>query len=68
MANFSGRLALHSQKPEAVAVIKLATSPLVLTTFALPACDAGRALTSFRAPVLEKSGKMLPMRSMRGPL
>jgi hypothetical protein len=49
MANFSGRLALHGQKPEAVAVIKLATSPLVLTTFALRACDASRPLTSFRA-------------------
>jgi len=44
MANFSGRLALHSQKPEAVAVMKLATSPLVLTTFALRACDTGRPL------------------------
>ena len=46
MANFGGRLALYDQKPEAVAVIKLATSPLVLTTFALRACDAGRPLTS----------------------
>jgi hypothetical protein len=68
MANFSGRLALHGQKPEAVAVIKLATSPLVLTAFALRACDAGRPLTSFRArTVLEKSGKMYPMRSKRVP-
>jgi hypothetical protein len=49
VANFGGRLALHDQKPEAVAVIKLATSPLVLTTFALRACDAGRPLTGIRA-------------------
>jgi len=49
MANFSGRLVLHGRKPEAVAAMKLATSPLVLTTFALRACDAGRPLTSFRA-------------------
>jgi hypothetical protein len=69
MANFSGRLALHDQKPEAVAVIKLATSPLVLTTFALRACDAGRPLISFRADVsfLEESGKMYRMNSMRVP-
>jgi hypothetical protein len=40
MANFSGRLALHCQKPQAVAVMNLATSPLVLTMFALRACDA----------------------------
>jgi hypothetical protein len=35
MANFSGRLALHGQKPEAVAVMKLATSPLVVRTESL---------------------------------
>jgi hypothetical protein len=49
MANFSGRLALHGRKPEAVAMMKLATSPLVLTLFALRVCDVGGPLTGFRA-------------------
>ena len=48
MANFAGRLA-HGQKSVRQEVIKLATSPLVLATFALRACDAGRPLTSLRA-------------------
>ena len=49
MANFSGRLALHGQKPGSPRAMKLATSPLVLTTFALRACHARRPVRSFRA-------------------
>jgi len=61
MANFSGRLALHGRKPEAVAVMKLATSPLVSTPFALRACDAGRPLTSYRAaPYWRNPAKCIP--------
>ena len=49
MANFAGRLTPHVGEPGALDDPKLATSPLVLTTSALRACDADRPLTSVRA-------------------
>ena len=48
MANFTGRFAVHGQNhvsPKGDA--RLATSPLVLTTFALRVCDSAELLTGF---------------------